>query len=98
MSWATAYPVLSCDTRESQNASVSYIQLLGDLCWHSGGITDTLCPVFRGTVVTQECVEKLIKKDMTDPVTGDKLSDRDIIPLQRVSVYFCVELGENLLI
>uniref|UniRef100_A0A671VCP2 Nitric oxide synthase-interacting protein n=1 Tax=Sparus aurata TaxID=8175 RepID=A0A671VCP2_SPAAU len=36
-----------------------------------------------GTVVTQECVEKLIKKDMTDPMTGDKLSDRDIVPLQR---------------
>uniref|UniRef100_A0A4W6E1D6 Nitric oxide synthase-interacting protein n=1 Tax=Lates calcarifer TaxID=8187 RepID=A0A4W6E1D6_LATCA len=43
------------------------------------------CAVLRpsGTVVTQECVEKLIKKDMIDPVTGDKLSDRDIIPLQR---------------
>uniref|UniRef100_A0A8D3AWH1 Nitric oxide synthase-interacting protein n=1 Tax=Scophthalmus maximus TaxID=52904 RepID=A0A8D3AWH1_SCOMX len=43
------------------------------------------CAVLRpsGTVVTQECVEKLIKKDMTDPVTGDQLSDRDIIPLQR---------------
>uniref|UniRef100_A0A3B4XB27 Nitric oxide synthase-interacting protein n=1 Tax=Seriola lalandi dorsalis TaxID=1841481 RepID=A0A3B4XB27_SERLL len=46
------------------------------------------CAVLRhsGTVVTQECVEKLIKKDMMDPVSGDKLSDRDIIPLQRVSV------------
>uniref|UniRef100_A0A671V9V5 Nitric oxide synthase-interacting protein n=1 Tax=Sparus aurata TaxID=8175 RepID=A0A671V9V5_SPAAU len=43
------------------------------------------CAVLRpsGTVVTQECVEKLIKKDMTDPMTGDKLSDRDIVPLQR---------------
>ncbi|KAM9346449.1 nitric oxide synthase-interacting protein [Symphorus nematophorus] len=43
------------------------------------------CAVLRpsGAVVTQECVEKLIKKDMTDPVTGDKLSDKDIIPLQR---------------
>ncbi|XP_029293031.1 nitric oxide synthase-interacting protein [Cottoperca gobio] len=43
------------------------------------------CAVLRpsGTVVTQECVEKLIKKDMLDPVNGDKLSDRDIIPLQR---------------
>uniref|UniRef100_A0A3Q3BDM5 Nitric oxide synthase-interacting protein n=1 Tax=Kryptolebias marmoratus TaxID=37003 RepID=A0A3Q3BDM5_KRYMA len=36
-----------------------------------------------GAVVTQECVEKLIKNDMVDPITGDKLSDRDIIPLQR---------------
>ncbi|XP_008288432.1 nitric oxide synthase-interacting protein [Stegastes partitus] len=43
------------------------------------------CAVLRpsGTVVTEECVEKLIRKDMTDPVTGDKLSDRDIIRLQR---------------
>jgi len=43
------------------------------------------CAVLRssGTVVTQECVEKLIKKDMIDPITGDKLSDKDIIPLQR---------------
>ncbi|XP_029364262.1 nitric oxide synthase-interacting protein isoform X2 [Echeneis naucrates] len=43
------------------------------------------CAVLRpsGTVVTQECVEMLIKKDMMDPVTGDKLSERDIIPLQR---------------
>ncbi|XP_041858760.1 nitric oxide synthase-interacting protein [Melanotaenia boesemani] len=43
------------------------------------------CAVLRpsGSVVTQECVEKLIRKDMVDPVTGDKLKDRDIIPLQR---------------
>uniref|UniRef100_A0A1A8MUP2 Nitric oxide synthase-interacting protein n=2 Tax=Nothobranchius pienaari TaxID=704102 RepID=A0A1A8MUP2_9TELE len=43
------------------------------------------CAVLRpsGAVVTQECVEKLIKKDMTDPVSGDQLADRDIIPLQR---------------
>ncbi|KAG8006655.1 Nitric oxide synthase-interacting protein [Nibea albiflora] len=43
------------------------------------------CAVLRtsGNVVTQECVEKLIKKDMIDPVTGDKLSEKDIIPLQR---------------
>ncbi|KAJ3600388.1 hypothetical protein NHX12_031373 [Muraenolepis orangiensis] len=43
------------------------------------------CSVLRpsGAVVTQECVEKLIKKDMLDPITGDKLRERDIIPLQR---------------
>ncbi|KAK5855625.1 hypothetical protein PBY51_007287 [Eleginops maclovinus] len=43
------------------------------------------CAVLRpsGAVVTQESVEKLIKIDMRDPVTGDKLSDKDIIPLQR---------------
>ncbi|XP_061740168.1 nitric oxide synthase-interacting protein-like [Nerophis ophidion] len=43
------------------------------------------CAVLRpsGCVVTQECVEKLIRMDMMDPVSGDKLSDKDIIPLQR---------------
>ncbi|KAF3845708.1 hypothetical protein F7725_002786 [Dissostichus mawsoni] len=41
------------------------------------------CPAALGAVVTQECVEKLIKKDMLDPLSGDKLSDRDLIPLQR---------------
>uniref|UniRef100_A0A3B3ZYA7 Nitric oxide synthase-interacting protein n=1 Tax=Periophthalmus magnuspinnatus TaxID=409849 RepID=A0A3B3ZYA7_9GOBI len=43
------------------------------------------CAVLRpsGAVVTQECVEKLIRKDMTDPVSGDKLTERDIIYLQR---------------
>ncbi|XP_046893503.1 nitric oxide synthase-interacting protein isoform X1 [Hypomesus transpacificus] len=45
----------------------------------------TPCSVLRpsGAVVTQECVEKLIRKDMIDPVTGDKLKEKDIIPLQR---------------
>ncbi|XP_073513833.1 nitric oxide synthase-interacting protein [Phyllobates terribilis] len=43
------------------------------------------CAVLRpsGAVVTLECVEKLIKKDMTDPIRGDKLTERDIIVLQR---------------
>ncbi|XP_053708670.1 nitric oxide synthase-interacting protein [Synchiropus splendidus] len=43
------------------------------------------CAVLRtsGAVVTQECVEKLIKKDMVDPVSGEQLSERDIVPLQR---------------
>ncbi|XP_069598539.1 nitric oxide synthase-interacting protein [Ranitomeya imitator] len=43
------------------------------------------CAVLRpsGAVVTLECVEKLIKKDMTDPISGDKLTERDIIVLQR---------------
>ncbi|XP_063797788.1 nitric oxide synthase-interacting protein [Pseudophryne corroboree] len=43
------------------------------------------CAVLRpsGAVVTLECVEKLLKKDMTDPVSGDKLSEKDIIVLQR---------------
>lgn len=43
------------------------------------------CAVLRpsGAVVTLECVERLIKMDMTDPISGDKLSDKDIIVLQR---------------
>ena len=39
--------------------------------------------MFRGAVVTMECVEKLIKKDMLDPINGRKITDEDIIPLQR---------------
>lgn len=41
--------------------------------------------VCRGDVVTMECVEKLIRKDMIHPLTDRKLKDKDIIPLQRVS-------------
>lgn len=36
-----------------------------------------------GNIVTMECIEKLIKKDMIDPTNGMKLKDDDIIPLQR---------------
>jgi nitric oxide synthase-interacting protein len=36
-----------------------------------------------GSVVTSECVEKLIKKDMMDPVNGMKLKETDLIPVQR---------------
>ena len=38
----------------------------------------------RGAVVTLECVEKLIRKDMIDPINGEKLKEKDIIVLQRV--------------
>ncbi|XP_074872949.1 nitric oxide synthase-interacting protein isoform X2 [Carettochelys insculpta] len=43
------------------------------------------CAVLRpsGAVVTLECVERLIKKDMVDPVNGAKLREDDIIVLQR---------------
>lgn len=40
---------------------------------------------FSGDVVTMECVEKLIKKDMIHPLTNSKLKEKDIIVLQRVS-------------
>jgi len=40
-----------------------------------------------------DCVEKIIKKDWIHPLTGDKLTEKDIIPLQRVhfhlSIPFC---------
>ncbi|XP_055334277.1 LOW QUALITY PROTEIN: nitric oxide synthase-interacting protein-like [Paramacrobiotus metropolitanus] len=43
------------------------------------------CVVLRtsGNVVTVECLENLIKKDMIDPINGKKLTERDIIYLQR---------------
>lgn len=33
-----------------------------------------------------ECVEKLIKIDWIYPLDGSKISERDIIPLQRVRI------------
>jgi hypothetical protein len=43
---------------------------------------------FRGDVVTMECVEKIIKKDWCHPLTGEKLKEEDVIPLQRVILTF----------
>lgn len=36
-----------------------------------------------GDVVTMDCVEKVIKKDMIHPLTSQKLEEKDIILLQR---------------
>jgi nitric oxide synthase-interacting protein len=36
-----------------------------------------------GDVVTMDCVEKVIKKDMLHPLTSQKLAEKDIILLQR---------------
>jgi len=43
------------------------------------------CVVLKttGDVITLECYEKLVKKDMLHPLTGDKLREKDIIMLQR---------------
>ena len=41
-----------------------------------------LSPSRSGDVVTMECVEKLIRKDMRHPVTGVPLAESDIIQLQ----------------
>ena len=49
--------------------------------------------VFSGNVVTMECVEKIIKKDMVDPTNGKKLTEKDIIVLQRVRMPACMGTG-----
>lgn len=43
------------------------------------------CAVLRpsGAVVTVECVDKIISKEMLDPICGKKLKEKDIIRLQR---------------
>uniref|UniRef100_UPI00398EFCCC nitric oxide synthase-interacting protein n=1 Tax=Pristiophorus japonicus TaxID=55135 RepID=UPI00398EFCCC len=43
------------------------------------------CAVLRpsGAVVTMECVERLIKHDMVDPINEAKLTEKDIIQIQR---------------
>lgn len=43
------------------------------------------CAVLKtsGNVVTMECVEKLLKKDMLDPTNGKTMKESDIVPLQR---------------
>ena len=38
--------------------------------------------------VTQECVEKIIRKDMRHPLTGQSLKEKDIIKLQRGATGF----------
>lgn len=42
-----------------------------------------LYAVTSGDVVTLECVEKLIRKDMICPITGQRLKESDIIVMQR---------------
>ncbi|XP_072034874.1 nitric oxide synthase-interacting protein-like isoform X2 [Amphiura filiformis] len=49
-----------------------------------------------GKVVTMECVEKLIKKDMMDPFSDTKLEESDIIPLQRGGTGFASAGGDKL--
>ena len=43
------------------------------------------CAVIRttGDIITMECVEKIIKKDWINPLDSTKLTEADIIPLQR---------------
>jgi len=50
----------------------------------------TPCAVIRttGHVVTTECVEKIIKKDWQHPLTGQTLTEKDIIPIVRGATGF----------
>lgn len=41
---------------------------------------------FSGDVVTMECIEKIIKKDWINPLDSTKLTESDILPLQRVII------------
>lgn len=43
------------------------------------------CAVLKptGDVVTMECVEKIIRKDMIHPLTNEKLKESDIIVMER---------------
>ena len=53
----------------------------------SKNCTNIICLIFAcsGDIVTMECVEKIIKKDWIHPLTNEKLTEKDIILLQRVS-------------
>ena len=61
--------------------------LLPSRCAVTGDILRNSVPVIvlkpTGDVVTQDCVNKIIKKDMVHPLTGQKLKDSDLIELQR---------------
>lgn len=52
--------------------------------------------IFRsGDVVTLECYEKLIKKDMLHPLTNQKLKEKDIIFMERVSKENLIQYGSS---
>lgn len=51
-------------------------------------LTQNFLFFFSGHVITMECFEKLIKKDWLHPLNGQKLTEKDIIPLQRVWIIY----------
>jgi len=57
-----------------------FVNLLSDALSNS-----VPCVVLKSTgdVITSECYEKLIKKDMIHPLTGEKMKEKDVITLQR---------------
>ena len=48
--------------------------------------------------MTVECVEKILKKDMIHPLTGEKLKDSDIIIMKRVSflIFVTISINQNI--
>eukprot|EP00092_Neocalanus_flemingeri_P004019 GFUD01004326.1.p1 GENE.GFUD01004326.1~~GFUD01004326.1.p1 ORF type:complete len:303 (-),score=80.19 GFUD01004326.1:113-1021(-) len=56
------------------------------------------CAVLKptGHVVTMECVEKIIKKDWQHPLTGQTLTQKDIIPIGRGATGFSAANDELL--
>lgn len=69
-------------------------------CAVTGDILSNSTPVAvlrgSGKVVKMECVKKLIRKDMMDPFTNEKLEESDIIPLQRGGTGFASAGGDKL--
>jgi len=49
-----------------------------------------------GDVVTVECVEKIIRKEMLHPLTGEALTETDIIPLRRGGTGYAAANETNL--
>lgn len=94
--WVTVSPVPFSNLRKYTPLWFLYLQDHLSISIHPYYLSPSLLQFLKylsplsGAVVTQECVERLIRKDMTDPITGDKLTEKDIIPLQRVSVGACV--------
>jgi nitric oxide synthase-interacting protein len=52
-----------------------------------------------GNVITLECYERLVKKDMIEPLSGEKLKEKDVIMLKRGSTGYAgaTNTGEGLI-
>jgi nitric oxide synthase-interacting protein len=49
-----------------------------------------------GDVVTQDCVDNIIKKDWLHPLTAEPITEDDIIPLQRGGTGYAAANKEQL--
>jgi len=80
-------PVIFTPINDGDNATKSIAKKTRYMCpvTHDA-LTNTTRVAYLKTskhVVTMNCVEKIIKKDMIDPMSGKPLTDDDIIELQR---------------